>query len=93
MLYEHKRETDELNAPEPQADSVHSNDESRFVDLESRYTHLQRVVDDLNQVTIEQARRIEMVERRIQSLLGQLAAFTDRSAERGNIEEEKPPHY
>lgn len=66
---------------------------SRVADLESRYTHLQRVVDELNEVLIAQSRRIDQLERRVSQFVADVSAFTEPPAEPRKLEDEKPPHY
>jgi len=67
--------------------------ERRLTELESRFLHLQRTVDDLNGVAIDQSRRIESLERRLQQMLSHVTALTARAAETGALEDERPPHY
>ena len=65
----------------------------RLTELESRYMHLQRTVDDLNEIVIGQSLRIESLERRLERMLGYVSALTARAAETGTPEDERPPHY
>ena len=58
--------------------------ESRLVDLETRYTHLERQVADLSQVVFEQQKTIEVLRR-------QLAELRDRGAD--GTPNDPPPHY
>ncbi len=59
-------------------------DDSRFTDLEIRYAHLERLVDELSQVVAGQSRAIE-------ALKTDLRAVAERmQTPHGN---EAPPHY
>ena len=62
-------------------------------ELESRYTHLQRTVETLNEVVIEQGKKIDRLEQRVAELVKQLGTVMDREHEPRSLEEEKPPHY
>jgi SlyX protein len=59
--------------------------EQRLVDLEVRYTHLERLVEDLNQVVFAQQQTID----RLMRELGELA----QRAEVAMPGPDKPPHY
>ncbi len=62
-------------------------DLGRLVDLEIRYTHLERQLDELNQVVVDQRRAID-------GLTKQLAALAARVGELGDTPpSERPPHY
>ncbi len=61
--------------------------ESRLVDLEVRYTYLERVVSDLDQVVVELRGEIERLRR-------ELSHLTRIATEEGSSPaNEKPPHY
>ncbi len=61
--------------------------DSRLVDLEIRYAHLEQQLAELNQVVFEQAKSIALLE-------GQLGAMRTRLAGLGEpMPNEKPPHY
>ena len=66
---------------------------ARLNDLETRYTHLQRAVEELNAVVVSQDLRLEALERRIGLLAAQLGALAERDPEPRTLEDEKPPHY
>ena len=59
--------------------------EQRLVDLEVRYTHLERLVEDLNQVVFTQQQSIDRLVRQLSELSQRLAVATPAA--------EKPPHY
>ncbi len=61
--------------------------EARVVDLEIRYSHLEKQLAELNQVVFEQQRTIELLQQ-------QLVALRTRVTGMGEpMENEKPPHY
>ncbi len=61
--------------------------EDRLVDLEIRYTHLERQLAELNQVVVDQQRTID-------GLLKQMGALATRVGELGDAQpSERPPHY
>jgi uncharacterized coiled-coil protein SlyX len=61
--------------------------DNRLVDLEIRYSHLERQLSELNQVVFEQQKAIALLEQ-------QLTAVRNRvSAQDPVVENEKPPHY
>lgn len=59
--------------------------EPRLVALETRYTHLERLVDELNQVVFGQQRVIDRLSAEV-TLLRKNASGTSSPSER-------PPHY
>ena len=61
--------------------------QSRLIDLETRYTHLERQLADLSQVVFEQQRVIDALQR-------QLTELRDRSGAAGDpTPNDPPPHY
>lgn len=65
----------------------------RTHELEERYTHLQRTVEDLNEVVIDQGRKIDQLERHMALYARQLGALSERVPEPRTLEEDRPPHY
>jgi len=61
--------------------------ESRLVDLEVRYTHLERQVAELSEVVFEQQRTIDGLLRQLSATRADLAQLSEPVAN------EKPPHY
>lgn len=68
--------------------------ETRIIELEGLYTHQQKLIQDLNDVVIDQQRRLDQCEShaarlsaRTESLLASLEE-TPRC-----LEDDKPPHY
>ncbi len=61
--------------------------EPRIVELEVRYTHLERQYLELSQVVFEQQKLIEVLQRELAAVRGKLLELGDP------IANEKPPHY
>jgi uncharacterized coiled-coil protein SlyX len=61
--------------------------ESRLVDLEVRYTHLERQVAELSDVVFAQQRAIDSLLRQLSATKADIAQLSDPVAN------EKPPHY
>ncbi|MCU0707876.1 MAG: SlyX family protein [Pirellula sp.] len=67
--------------------------ESRLTELETLFTHMQRTIQDLDQVVVEQARRIDLLEREMRLLTSDLRTLRDAYREPRRPEDEVPPHY
>lgn len=61
--------------------------EERLIDLETRYTHLQRQFEDLSDVV---ARQQTVIDGLVTRLAGALARIDGAGPAQGN---ERPPHY
>ena len=61
--------------------------ESRLVDLEVRYTHLERQVAELSDVVFAQQRAIDSLVQQLSSTKADLAQLSEP------LTNEKPPHY
>jgi uncharacterized coiled-coil protein SlyX len=61
--------------------------ESRLVDLEVRYTHLERQVAELSEVVFAQQRAIDGLLRQLASTKAELVQLS------APVTNEKPPHY
>jgi uncharacterized coiled-coil protein SlyX len=61
--------------------------EARLTTLEIRYTHLERQVEELNQLLFEQRKVIDRLTREISSLRASAAGVE------GGPQNEPPPHY
>lgn len=61
--------------------------DERLTDLEIRYTHQSRLVDDLSRVVHEQRGLIDRLEARVKDLERRLFALEDPTPD------EVPPHY
>ena len=66
--------------------------EERLIALETALAHVQREVEQLNSVLLEQQREVDAVRRAIELLKSQSVEQTE-SAEKSNPLEERPPHY
>ena len=64
----------------------------RLTELESSMMHLQNDYDSLNEVVLENARRLEQVLKTIQGLTDRLKVISEPQSER-SAEDEVPPHY
>ena len=69
-----------------------TNDE-RLIHLEALFMHLQRTVQDLDQVVIEQSKQIDLLSRDMKLLVTDLRGIRDGSREPRRPEDEIPPHY
>ena len=58
----------------------------------STIAHLERTVQELDGVVLDQQKRIESLERKLESLTGALHSLRAPEQER-KPEDEKPPHY
>ncbi|MCA9179730.1 MAG: SlyX family protein [Planctomycetales bacterium] len=67
--------------------------EERIVELETRFTHQQRMLEDLSAVLIEQGRQLEEAERAIGRLLQRTDELGAQLDTPRRAEEERPPHY
>ncbi len=66
----------------------------RLSETESLLMFLQRTVDDLNSVILEQQRRLEAHDNELARLRAMFVNFNDSMAEPPRRpEDEKPPHY
>ena len=64
--------------------------EDRFVDIEIKLAHQEDMVESLNEVVIQQSRRIGQLE----AMVSQLAEHIRNNAQSGaNPVNEPPPHY
>lgn len=61
--------------------------DSRLVDLEIRYSHLENQLLELNQVVFEQQKTIALLQEQVSSLRGRVAGMGEP------MPDEKPPHY
>ena len=68
--------------------------QERMTELEIQLAHVQRLYEQLNEVVTEQARRIDLLERRCHQLQTQYKELKERQPESGlDPLDEKPPHY
>ena len=67
--------------------------ESRVTELESLFSHGQRLLEQLDEIVREQATRLAAQQRRMQQLHDQIERQTAAMTERRTLEDERPPHY
>ena len=74
--------------------SAENDTDRRIAQLESTLAHLQYTYDALNGVVIEQAKTIELLQRRLQQLESSLEDVREQlPSEPRDPLAEKPPHY
>ena len=61
--------------------------ENRFIELETRYAHVERQVAELSQVVFEQQRSLDALRAQLRMMSARLEQQGDEPAN------EKPPHY
>ena len=62
-------------------------------EIEEKLAHLERLVDDLNDVVARQSREIEVLTRRVQLLMEREAARELEGSGGVVMGDERPPHY
>jgi SlyX protein len=67
--------------------------EERVVKLEALFMHQQKLVQDLDKVVFEQAKKIDQLQRDLKLLVGEIRQLRDGAREGRRPEEEIPPHY
>jgi len=68
--------------------------ELRLIELEIRYSHLERLVEELNRVVFEQSKTIEGLRAELLRMRHRLDDGPDATTDRANLlVDEKPPHY
>ncbi len=66
--------------------------EERFIDLESRLAHQDKLLSDLNDVVTEQQAKIMQLDELCRSLINRVRSLGD-ALPAGDPGDEKPPHY
>ncbi|MDJ0975454.1 MAG: SlyX family protein [Planctomycetota bacterium] len=66
-----------------------SGEDDRLIDLEERYMHLEKLVDQLNAIVTEQQTEIEALTRQLKVLQEEVQSAPDENTG----EEPPPPHY
>ncbi len=66
--------------------------ENRLIEIESKLTLQEDLVQDLNQIIYTQQKRIDRLESLIEALIGRVSDLSDTLAEHGAVNE-RPPHY
>lgn len=67
--------------------------EDRITELESQLAHTQRLSEELSDVVAEQAKRIDVLEARVQILMQRAAADEAASGSGIVIGDQPPPHW
>lgn len=67
--------------------------EERFINLEMRLAHQERLIDELNDVLTDQQTRLTRLEAVSESLKDRLRAIGEGGAEPTAPDDERPPHY
>lgn len=65
---------------------------ARLQAVETSMMHLQKDYDSLNEVVLENVRRMEQLAKSVQRLTDRLDSAAESPTER-NAEDERPPHY
>lgn len=65
----------------------------RVTALENMLTLLERRVDELHEVLIDQGRRFDQMERHVKQSADDLTKLRDAQSERRDPQQERPPHY
>ena len=61
--------------------------------IEERLAHVERLLDDLNEVVARQSREIEVLTKRVQLLMEREAARELEASGGVVVGDERPPHY
>jgi len=68
--------------------------EQRLETLESKLSHLELALDELNQVVYEQAKQLDVAHRLIENLQGRVNEMVGQSGDQPySADDERPPHY
>lgn len=70
-----------------------ANLESRIVELEGLFTHQQKLIQDLNEVVIDQQRRLDQCESHAAQLSARTESVLASIETPHRLEDDKPPHY
>ena len=65
----------------------------RLADLESRFAHTEKILQDLSDVTHQQWTQIDRLENKIKQLKERTAELEEKHSDTGKLSEERPPHY
>ena len=65
----------------------------RLADLEARFTHTERILQDLSDVTNQQWAQIDRLENKLKQLKERTAELEQQQSDVGKFSEERPPHY
>ena len=65
----------------------------RLADLEARFTHTERILQDLSDVTNQQWAQIDRLENKLKQLKERTAELEQQQSDVGKLSKERPPHY
>ena len=65
----------------------------RLADLEARFTHTERILQDLSDVTNQQWTQIDRLENKLKQLKERTAELEQQQSDVGKLSKERPPHY
>ena len=68
-------------------------DDARIVELELRYSHLQKAVDDLSDVVMRQDKQLDQLNQLLAQISGRTESLEHLLDEPRDPQDEKPPHY
>jgi|GEM_PF-3898118 len=66
---------------------------ARATELEEMCTHMQQTVGVMDQVILEQQKRVEVLEANLVKLADEVHVMASPGVQTSPIEEERPPHY
>ncbi len=66
---------------------------ARITELEVLFTHLQKTIQELNQVILQQARQADRLAARLSQLTADYGTLSSGPPVERNPLEERPPHY
>lgn len=68
--------------------------EDKLIDLESRYSHQEDLLQQLNDIVASQGRQLDILENRIQLMVGRISDLQSQIPVTGEtVANEPPPHY
>lgn len=68
--------------------------EDKLIDLESRYSHQEDLLQQLNDIVASQGRQLDILENRIQLMVGRISELQSQIPVTGEtVANEPPPHY
>ena len=67
--------------------------EYRLADLESRFVHTERALQDLSDVTRQQWAEIDGLKLQVERLKDRITELDQGGSGAGRLEDERPPHY
>lgn len=66
--------------------------EDRLVEIETKMAFQENIIKDLSDAVYSQQKQIDALNKTIKQLVDQIEGSSDISP-RGNLKDEKPPHY